>query len=216
VYEFIVLALLMAGPMHGYGIRQIVNRMIGPNRSVAWGPLYTTLRKLQEAGLIEAAPDETPYIDTGEYRGGPPSKHYRLTDAGRARFHQLIAVPREPEPEYDFLFGIKLARFRHVTPAERLALLRDYHEYCQSHLAHLAESSRAVATHEHMAPEDRHWILTSMDRWRAIWSADANWIERQLHLLEETGGEPSTNRHPWIRSDKREIDGASYEKGAPK
>src|SRR5579859_6772473 len=131
MYEFIVLALLMAGPMHGYGIRQIMNRIIGPYRTVAWGPLYTALRKLQEAGLIEAAQDQEEAAEDGaDPRGGPPSKRYRITDAGRERFQALMAVPREPEPEYEFTFGIKLARFGHVPPQERLALLRDYREYC--------------------------------------------------------------------------------------
>src|SRR5689334_9920310 len=138
MYEFIVLALLMAGPMHGYGIRQIMNRIIGPYRTVAWGPLYTTLRKLQKAELIEAAPDEEPFAETAEMRGGPPSKRYRLTEAGRARFHALMAVPREPEPEYEFTFGVKLARMGHIPPEQRLALLRDYRNYCRARLAHLA------------------------------------------------------------------------------
>lgn len=203
-----MLALLMAGPMHGYGIRQIMNRMIGPYRTVAWGPLYTTLRKLQGTGLIEAVPDEEPHIEVGGARGGPPSKCYRLTDAGRARFHALMAVPREPEPEYEFTFGVKLALMGHVPPAQRLALLHDYHDYCRARLAHLAEGIQAVTAQRDPFP-DRPWILATLDRWRAISTADAAWVEQQLHLLEATGGE-RPNPYPWTGSRQHDIDNVSY------
>jgi DNA-binding PadR family transcriptional regulator len=212
MYEFIVLALLMAGPMHGYGIRQIMNRMIGPYRAVAWGPLYSALRKLQEAGLIEAVPEEGVHPGVDDGRGGPPSKRYRLTEAGRARFHELMAVPREPEPEYAFTFGVKLARLGHVAPAQRLALLRDYQQYCQAHIAHLEAAAQHIGR-AHIPPLDRPWILATMDRWRAIWAADAAWVAEQLRILEASGGEPPPMFFSGDEPDSCAYSGLDREKG---
>lgn len=183
--------------MHGYGIRQIMNRIIGPYRTMAWGPLYTALRRLQASGLIEAAADDA-HGDEADMRGGPPSKRYRLTEAGRARFHALMAVPREPEPEYEFLFGIKLARFGHAAPEERLALLRDYRAYCRGRLDHLVEASRRLGAIPHTAVNERPWILAAMDRWRAVWEADAAWVSRLIRVLEVGGGEPPPDFFPGI------------------
>ena len=188
MYEFIVLSLLMGGAMHGYGIRQVMNRILGPYRTIAWGPLYGTLRKLQHAGLIEPAPPDEPSppgID--DQGGGPPSKRYRITAAGHARFLELMQVPREPEPEYEVAFTLKLARFGYVPAELRLSLLHDYAQYSQAHLSHLAESASHVAASDEIPHERKTWILLTLERKRAIWEADAAWIARLIAALEASG-----------------------------
>lgn len=177
-----VLALLAAGPMHGYGLRQIVNKLMGPYRNVAWGPLYATLRRLKADGYIELVPEDS-QVDTDECHGGPPSKTYRLTDVGWQRFVELMAVPSEPEPEYEVTMCLKIARLGRIPAADRLDILRDYAEYCRSHIAHLSSARDAVQAADKVPVVDRPWIMLTMKRRIELWRADLAWTERLANCL---------------------------------
>lgn len=71
-----VLAALLDGPLHGYGImRQARERSQGRVRLTA-GTLYGALDRLSVEGLVEVAREE---VVEGRAR-----RYYRLTDEGRA------------------------------------------------------------------------------------------------------------------------------------
>jgi DNA-binding PadR family transcriptional regulator len=194
-----VLALLASGPMHGYGLRQIANKIIGPYRNVAWGPLYATLRRLKTDGLIELV-GETSQVKVDECHGGPPSKRYQLTAAGRQRFVELMGVPEEPEPEYDVTMCLKIARLGHIPPAARLEILRDYAEYCRTHIAHLSSARDAVEAADLVPDVDRPWILLTMHRRIELWHADLAWIERLLDGV--ANGRTPDLRHGSVRDGR--------------
>lgn len=61
MYEFIILAHLMRGPMHGYLIAKIINNMNGPYIRVSNGTIYPAFAKLEQQGLIAV---ETPLPTT--------------------------------------------------------------------------------------------------------------------------------------------------------
>jgi DNA-binding PadR family transcriptional regulator len=172
-----VLAFLAARPMHGYGLRQVANKILGPYRSVAWGPLYATLRRLKTDGLIELVGDAG-QVEADECHGGPPSKRYQITEAGRQRFFELMAVPKEPEPEYEVTMCLKIARLGRVPPAVRLEILRDYAEYCRTHIAHLSTTRDAIEAADQVPDADRPWIVLTMNRRIELWQADLAWIEQ--------------------------------------
>src|SRR5258706_7725123 len=52
MYELFVLGELMDGPHHGYSLREILSRMLGPFRQISWGVLYPLIRQLEREGLI--------------------------------------------------------------------------------------------------------------------------------------------------------------------
>ncbi len=73
---FAMLAVLAAGPTHGYSVMQQVNQTLGRTAFLGPGTLYRVLKELRDEGLIEesAAPD--PAADQRR-------RYYRLTALGQ-------------------------------------------------------------------------------------------------------------------------------------
>ena len=71
----LVLRVLAAGPLHGYGIAQRIHTLSHEELSVEEGSLYPALQKLLLKGWVKASPaiSET----------GRAVREYRLTPAGR-------------------------------------------------------------------------------------------------------------------------------------
>jgi PadR family transcriptional regulator PadR len=72
---FFVLAALLDGPLHGYGIIQAARRLSDGRIRLAAGTLYGALDRLAAQDLI--------VVDHDEIVGGRARRYYRLTDAGR-------------------------------------------------------------------------------------------------------------------------------------
>ena len=73
--EFLVLAILENGPLHGYGIVQEMNARTDGRVSPRPGDLYRILYRLDQWGLL--VPDESLSGGEDERRS-----YYRLTDLG--------------------------------------------------------------------------------------------------------------------------------------
>jgi DNA-binding PadR family transcriptional regulator len=200
MYEFMILGILMDGPCHGYGIRRIAEHVFGTDRTVAWGTLYATLHKLQEAGLVDLCP-----LQAGEpeARNGPPGKWYCITDAGRQRFAAHMQPAQEPDGDADLTFTLQITRFGHVGREQRLILLRHHLNHCRRSLTHLAQRSHQVAGAQDLTDQERSWILLSIDRRRALHEADVAWVTGQLAALAQSDA-------PAIRTtDARNASGGS-------
>lgn len=78
---YFVLAALLDGPVHGYGIIKKTQEQSGGRIRLAVGTLYGALDRLTRARLIA--------VDREETVQGRPRRYYRLTEDGRA------AVTRE-------------------------------------------------------------------------------------------------------------------------
>ena len=74
VLELCVLELLRQRDCYGYEISEILSRRV----DIADGTVYPILRKLKADGLL------TTYLQ--EESGGPPRKHYKLTELGRETY----------------------------------------------------------------------------------------------------------------------------------
>lgn len=82
-----MLVLLARGNAHGYGLVGRLNALGVAPGEVDAGTLYRTLRELELAGLVESrwrSPDS-----------GAPRRDYVLTDAGRTRLAEWVAVMHE-------------------------------------------------------------------------------------------------------------------------
>ena len=95
-YEFQVLMVLSENDLHGYGIRRATLERTDGKLRLDPGVLYRTLRRLKEAGLIEAT-GRHPAGDLVDQR----RRYYSLTDLGRGvaiaeadRLEALIATAR--------------------------------------------------------------------------------------------------------------------------
>lgn len=72
----LVLAVLRAGPLHGYGIARAIERRSGSALRCREGTLYPALHALERDGLVAGAWEQE--------AGGRPRKVYSLTEAGCA------------------------------------------------------------------------------------------------------------------------------------
>lgn len=119
-----VLALLSAGPAHGYelkgGVEQARGRVTQP---LNIGQIYTTLGRLERDRLVEVTDSD----DDGRAR-----RIYRLTDAGRKALESWIEAPTEQSRLKDEFFQ-KLMLVSSLKLADPLALLdRQRTEYLRA------------------------------------------------------------------------------------
>jgi DNA-binding PadR family transcriptional regulator len=86
-HEFHVLLALLQGPRHGYGIMQDVETLTEGELRLGPGTLYTAIKRLVNAGLIEECEAD-----------GDRRRCYRVTRKGRgaaaAEAEQLSAIVR--------------------------------------------------------------------------------------------------------------------------
>ena len=190
MYEFIILQRLMETPMHGYLIAKIINDIIGPFAKVSNGRLYPLLTKLETEGLIEAS-DSQP-----SWQQSPPSdrrsRPYRITDAGRKRFHHLMMDTTSTPGDYSKLFWLKVQSFDDVQPVERLYLVDHYVNYCQTHIFHLKNEMEDLAklnTERHfMRPERLEATLYTMQHYLDSWQLELD-SGRRLRARVTAGAE---------------------------
>jgi transcriptional regulator len=76
--DLLVLRVLLAGPVHGWGISKEIRAMSEGVLEVNQGSLYPALYRLEDRGLIQA--------EWGISPEGRRAKFYELTPAGRERF----------------------------------------------------------------------------------------------------------------------------------
>jgi DNA-binding PadR family transcriptional regulator len=93
---FNVLLALGEQTLHGYAIMRRFEELTGGAEEILPGTLYVTLGRMIESGLIEEV--KPPAADRS---GGPPRRHYRITNRGRAaalaeteRLRHLLQVAR--------------------------------------------------------------------------------------------------------------------------
>lgn len=110
------MALLMRGPAHGYELKQTLDRELNPFFQVSTAPLYYTLKKLEEEGLV---------TKWSTVSGRRPTKYiYSLTAKGmdqiRGMLLQNITQLYRPPLNLD----ISLYFLNHLDPNDVVAMLR--------------------------------------------------------------------------------------------
>ncbi|ACL03798.1 transcriptional regulator, PadR-like family [Desulfatibacillum aliphaticivorans] len=82
--KYSILGLLHYEDMHGYRIKEHIEKNFGYMWSVNYGQIYPNLKKLEQEGLISMREE----VQNG--KKGPPKKLYSLTDAGREAFQEWL------------------------------------------------------------------------------------------------------------------------------
>ncbi len=78
--DLLVLRVLAAGPMHGYGVATLVHERTDGNLAIEDAALYQALHRLDRQGLVDA-----------EWRpsdNNRRARYYELTAAGRKRLRE--------------------------------------------------------------------------------------------------------------------------------
>jgi DNA-binding PadR family transcriptional regulator len=122
--RFLFLALLEAGPAHGYDLKRAYDARFG----AIWGALnigqvYTTMARLERDGLVTH--------ETVAQGDRPDKKVYEITARGRAHLARwLEAADDAPAVKSDFVLKLVAARLTGIDPAPVLA--RQRQRYLQS------------------------------------------------------------------------------------
>ena len=141
--DMAILGLLEERDLHGYEIRRRLREHLGLLANVSFGSIYPALTRLEKSGavvVVEGSASESvpaaPAPPTGSLSGelavlrarrhSPTRsrrgrKVYRITDAGRQLFAELLAGGSAADDARSF--GLRLAFARHLAPQGRLSLL---------------------------------------------------------------------------------------------
>jgi DNA-binding PadR family transcriptional regulator len=143
--DLAILGLLEERDLHGYEIRRQLRENLGLLANVSFGSIYPALTRLEKAGAVAtteggaepggarlAAPAPLTGSLSGELavlrsrrhspgRSRRAKKVYRITDAGRQLFAELLTGGGAADDARSF--GLRLAFARHLAPQARLALL---------------------------------------------------------------------------------------------
>jgi DNA-binding PadR family transcriptional regulator len=166
--DLAILGLLEEHDLHGYEIRRQLREHLGLLANVSFGSIYPALTRLEKSGAVmategggtdgggtERAATTAPAPPTGSLSGelavfrarrhSPVrarrgKKVYRITDAGRQLFVELLAGSGAADDARSF--GLRLAFARHLAPQARLALLERRRALLVQRLGE-AESARA-------------------------------------------------------------------------
>lgn len=201
--ELAILGLLGEQELHGYEIRKRLRDELGFFSNVSFGSLYPALSRLERSGSVITAeePDPAPSIPmTGSLSGeraalrsrrAAPSrgrrgrKVYRITDAGRRQFAELLDGERDQADDARS-FGLRLAFARYLPPQARLRLL----ERRRVQLVERLAQARAAATHQQgMDPYARAVVEHTADSLER----DISWLDRLIAAEPERSagrGEP--------------------------
>lgn len=113
VIEIFALSILRAGPVHGYELKQRVQR---PSLTpLSNNSLYPLLRRFEADGLVTKS--------TEEQEGKPARNVYSITDVGVERLRALLGTlpPELAANEEEFL--VRVSFFHELPDANRRAIL---------------------------------------------------------------------------------------------
>jgi len=85
----VLLGVLAIGPMSGYDLGLTIRQSVGHFWNESYGQIYPNLKRLASAGFVSRK--------TERQKGKPDRNIYSITDKGRERLKQWLAVPPQPE-----------------------------------------------------------------------------------------------------------------------
>jgi DNA-binding PadR family transcriptional regulator len=157
--RYSLLAILDAGPRHGYALKSEFEAATGNIWPLNVGQVYSTLSRLQRDGLVLVAEEED------------GQKTYRISDAGRQELRQWFGTPvvREVVPRQEL--AIKLVFAMRAGPEQ----VRDVVQHqLVATMASLQEFTRLKATAE--GDGDLAWLMM-LDALIFQAEAEARWLE---------------------------------------
>jgi len=170
--ELPILGLLKDRPMHGYELRQALEKVVGHFWSVSWGSLYPMLKKLEERDHLSSI--------TETQEKGPDRIVYQITSAGEKRLVELLTTS-DPSPELAGRndFHVKVAFFHLLSRSQRLQILDTHKSRLQEKLdALLAEKKR-------VGQRTNHYRKALLDYAVARLQTDLAWVTSLIQADSE-------------------------------
>ena len=176
--RYAILGLLAQKPRHGYELRSAFEAVVGgdANWDVKPAQIYTTLERLEEAGLVERS------SDLGE--GDEPSRRvYALTAPGHAALAEWFAEGVTPDHQRDeFFVKLMTALVSGEGKLDRII---------QTQRAHLFQDLHAATSHrDSYDPHTEMAQILLLDKAVMHLEADLRWLDIAEMRLEEVKGQP--------------------------
>jgi DNA-binding PadR family transcriptional regulator len=176
--RYAILGLLAQKPRHGYELRAAFEAFVGgdANWDVKPSQIYTTLERLEEAGLVERS------SDLGE--GDEPSRRvYAVTGSGHAALKEWFAQGVTPDHQRDEFF-VKLmtalvsgeGKLDRIIQTQRAHLFQDLHA--------------ATSLRDSYNPRTEMAQILLLDKAVMHLEADLRWLDMAEMRLEEVKGQP--------------------------
>lgn len=118
--------------MHGYELKKELTAQLGQFWQVSYGSLYPTLRRLEKGGAAEQI---FPKKDVARRKN-----IYRITPRGEKVFEEALVEHAAISDATKF--GLRLAFFRYVKPADRVELLERRRAYLTEKLVEIRDQLR--------------------------------------------------------------------------
>lgn len=179
VYELFVLGELMSGPTYGYKLNEIINRVLGPQQQLSWGTLYPLIRRLEHKGLATTTIAEKSPQDALPVERGQPRRIYAITEAGRARFFELMCQPQSYTYHPDF-FTVQLIKFEFLIPQQRLDILRHYRATLASLRAFYEKGRLMVEGKPQIRAPERPFIFQMVSYRLHMLDAELAWFDQAI------------------------------------
>ncbi len=179
--ELAVLGLLHESPMHGYELRKQLNVVLGWSRLLSYGSLYPALKRMLKAGWIV----EQASASSGTTGGPGVSRRqrivYELTEAGDARFNELMGQAG-PSAWEDDSFDVRFAFFSRTDMEIRLRILEGRRTRLEERLARVqSQLARTQKEMDRYATELQRHGVESVER-------EVRWLS-DLIAAERTAGQ---------------------------
>ena len=177
--RYIILGLLGARPMSGYDIKQAFDRALAGYWNAGNSQIYTTLKSLSHAQLVEA--------EVIEQKGRPSRKVYRLTATGQAELDRWL---QEDVPERftkdDYL--TKLFFCGETSDKVALMHLLDHRANLLKELEHLEWARQQYASRPTRRPRLLEYQMLVREYKEATLRADLEVTERAIERLRSRDG----------------------------
>jgi DNA-binding PadR family transcriptional regulator len=175
--RYAILGLLAQHPRHGYDLRAAFTAVMGgdQNWDVKPAQIYTTLNRLEEAGLV--------YQSAVEQEGGPEKHIYNITQLGQQSLTEWFTTGITPEHQHDEFF-IKLM----IALASGLA---NPHQLIQIQRLHLFQELHAATTlRSQYNPHTEMAQILLLEKNIMHLEADLRWLDMCEVRLEEIQSQP--------------------------
>jgi len=174
--RYIILGLLWTNPMTGYDIKQAFDRALASYWNAGNSQIYTTLKHLSQAGLVEAEV----VVQTTR----PNRKVYRLTSAGQIELEQWL---QEDVPERfnkdDFL--TKLFFCGETSDETTLHHLQEHRDSLLQQLTHMEWARQQYATRPARRPRLLEYQMLVREYKEATLRAGLEVTEHAIARLEK-------------------------------
>ncbi|MFG0275807.1 MAG: PadR family transcriptional regulator [Phycisphaerales bacterium] len=162
-------------PCTPYALRKVFLDSPSAHWSGSAGAIYPLVRRLERAGLLRSAPDES---------SGRAARVYRVTPAGRRRLRAWLAPPLDARARFEFdPLRLRVRFLGALLPAQQEAFFKDAADALD------AAHAEAQATLDASPLAEDPWRhAASLGALRAIESRRA-WLEEIRNLLPAGGVE---------------------------